>query len=337
MTSPFTLAKAPTITGGGGGDMEAAVYDPTAIAGDAFDADNHVVDAIANLTATDVQAALSEHQGDIDSILSTISVLLSYTDIDTLAELNAILTDATLIDTGDSRLSDARTPTAHATSHESGGGDVIKLDNLGIPDDNTDLDATGSLHGLMSKVDKTKLDNIENNATADQSGTELATNIDIENLTNRTSFESGDKLIIWEAGVGNRKIDYDDLPSGGGGPSDLGSYTAAESMTAPCLVHFNGSGEIQYANATDNTQPARGFILSNVTAASSQTVYGPGQKITGLSGLTPGAELYLDTTDGQIIEDVSGLIDGNIQQYIGYALSATIAVFDPGPPWELAS
>jgi hypothetical protein len=34
-------------------------------------------------------------------------------DIDTLAELNAILTDATLIDTGDSRLSDARTPTAH--------------------------------------------------------------------------------------------------------------------------------------------------------------------------------------------------------------------------------
>lgn len=35
-------------------------------------------------------------------------------DIDTLAELNAIVTDATLIDTNDSRLSDARTPTAHA-------------------------------------------------------------------------------------------------------------------------------------------------------------------------------------------------------------------------------
>jgi len=34
-------------------------------------------------------------------------------DIDTLAELNAIITDATLIDTTDSRLSDARTPTAH--------------------------------------------------------------------------------------------------------------------------------------------------------------------------------------------------------------------------------
>jgi len=38
---------------------------------------------------------------------------LNAVDIDTLAELNALLTDATLIDTTDSRLSDARTPTAH--------------------------------------------------------------------------------------------------------------------------------------------------------------------------------------------------------------------------------
>lgn len=42
---------------------------------------------------------------------------LSAVDIDTLAELNAIITDATLIDTADSRLSDARTPTSH--SHDT--------------------------------------------------------------------------------------------------------------------------------------------------------------------------------------------------------------------------
>ena len=45
---------------------------------------------------------------------------LATTDIDTLAELNAIITDATLIDTGDSRLSDARTPTG-AASGDLGG------------------------------------------------------------------------------------------------------------------------------------------------------------------------------------------------------------------------
>jgi hypothetical protein len=33
----------------------------------------------------------------------------------------------------DSRLSDARTPTAHATSHKTGGSDVIRLDELAVP------------------------------------------------------------------------------------------------------------------------------------------------------------------------------------------------------------
>ena len=56
---------------------------------------------------------------------------LASTDIDTLSELNIIVGDATLIDTGDSRLSDARTPTSHnhaaseitsgTVAHERGG------------------------------------------------------------------------------------------------------------------------------------------------------------------------------------------------------------------------
>ncbi len=45
---------------------------------------------------------------------------LAATDIDTLAELNTILTDATLIDTGDARLSDARTPTGAASGDLNG-------------------------------------------------------------------------------------------------------------------------------------------------------------------------------------------------------------------------
>jgi hypothetical protein len=52
----------------------------------------------------------------------------------------------------DSRLSDARTPTGHHTSHESGGGDAIKLDDLAAPDDNTDLNASVSAHGLLKKL-----------------------------------------------------------------------------------------------------------------------------------------------------------------------------------------
>lgn len=35
-------------------------------------------------------------------------------------------------------------------------------------------------------------------------------------VSDRTAFASGDKMLIYEAGVGLRKIDYDDLPAGGG-------------------------------------------------------------------------------------------------------------------------
>lgn len=54
--------------------------------------------------------------------------------------------------TGDSRLSDARTPTAHATSHKTGGSDAIKLDELSAPTDVTTLDVSTSLHGLVPKA-----------------------------------------------------------------------------------------------------------------------------------------------------------------------------------------
>lgn len=52
----------------------------------------------------------------------------------------------------DSRLSDSRTPTAHATSHKSGGSDAIKLDELAAPTDVTTLNATTSAHGLLKKL-----------------------------------------------------------------------------------------------------------------------------------------------------------------------------------------
>lgn len=43
-------------------------------------------------------------------------------------------------------------PTAHKTSHQSGGSDAIKLDDLAAPDDNTDLNASTTAHGLAPKA-----------------------------------------------------------------------------------------------------------------------------------------------------------------------------------------
>ena len=95
----------------------------------------------------------------------------------TLAQLNALVSDATLDDTSDARtpsshaashenggadeidvtglsgeLADDQPPKDHASSHQNGGGDAIKLDDLATPDDNTDLDVTTSAHGLCPKL-----------------------------------------------------------------------------------------------------------------------------------------------------------------------------------------
>ena len=59
-----------------------------------------------------------------------------------LAELNALLTDAVLDDSGDSR-----TPTSHASTHKGDGGDAIAV-------------ATATVSGLLSADDKGKLDDL---------------------------------------------------------------------------------------------------------------------------------------------------------------------------------
>ena len=41
----------------------------------------------------------------------------------------------------------------HKTTHQSGGSDAIKLDDLAASDDNTDLNASTTAHGLLRKLD----------------------------------------------------------------------------------------------------------------------------------------------------------------------------------------
>ena len=52
----------------------------------------------------------------------------------------------------DFRLTNARTPGAHAPTHKAGGSDQILLDEFGAPLDRTLLDATPARHGLLPKL-----------------------------------------------------------------------------------------------------------------------------------------------------------------------------------------
>ena len=180
-----------------------------------------VAQAIAALETPDVTtASQAEMEAGTEAGLRLVSPLriaqaitalaggggdLSQSDIDTLAELNAILTDATLIDTADSRLSDDRDPTAHAAEHTDGTDDIqsatasqkglataaqiSKLDGLesGATADQTDaeiLAAVESESGRDMSADGTKLDGIEASATADQTGAEIKTAYEAEADTN---------------------------------------------------------------------------------------------------------------------------------------------------------
>ncbi len=60
-----------------------------------------------------------------------------------------------------------RSPLSYVYDRANHTGSQPKLDDLSAPDDNTDLDATGSVHGLMPKADSTKLAAITANAIAD--------------------------------------------------------------------------------------------------------------------------------------------------------------------------
>lgn len=70
-----------------------------------------------------------------------------------LAALTSILSQIAAINS-------ATTVPAHATKHMAGGSDAIRLDQLAAPANNTTLDATTTLHGLLSAADKQKLDGL---------------------------------------------------------------------------------------------------------------------------------------------------------------------------------
>lgn len=110
------------------------------------------------IDVTDISAHATTHQsGGSDAIkLDDLSAPDDNTDLNAsttahglLPKLNNVVTDFLNGQGGYT----APATLAHATSHQSGGSDAVKLDNLSAPDDNTDLNASTTKHGLLLKLD----------------------------------------------------------------------------------------------------------------------------------------------------------------------------------------
>lgn len=95
---------------------------------------------------------------------------------------------------------------------------------------------------------------------------------------------------------------------------------------------FNSGGTLlaRNANATDGTKPCRAFCTTSGGIAAGAV--GEVQVALGtipIAGLIPGSSYWLSTTNGLIVNGAPAAA-GNLEQYVGFALSTTILAFNVG-------
>lgn len=126
---------------------------------------------------------------------------------------------------------------------------------------------------------------------------------------------------------GTGRLDNSMLPVGVG--ADTKAVTTSEALAAGDWVNiWNSTGaKARKADATVAGKEAMGFVLAAVGSGAVATVYFEGTN-TQVSGQTPG-RVFLSTTAGQgtSIPPVSA---GNVEQIIGFAISATEVNFQAG-------
>ena len=121
-------------------------------------------------------------------------------------------------------------------------------------------------------------------------------------------------------------LDATFLPAGIGAQSK--TVDASEALSAGDFVNiFDNAGvaAVRRADATTPGTEAIGFVLDNFAAGTQATVFFEGAN-TALTGLTPGATLFLSTTPGQATESApTGA--GNVVQVVGKACGVDAAIF----------
>ena len=115
------------------------------------------------------------------------------------------------------------------------------------------------------------------------------------------------------------------------GPAASPMLLASETLAPGAMVNIwdnAGVANLRNANATDATKPVDGFTVFGAVAGTWADIWGSGNVIKNLAGLTPGAQYWLSTTGGQITL-AAPATTGNWDQQVGKALSPTSLFFNP--------
>lgn len=138
------------------------------------------------------------------------------------------------------------------------------------------------------------------------------------------------------AGDSTGKLDISWMPTGVG--AEVLVCATSENLAAGDFVNiYLNAGVItaRKADATNNTKPAHGFVLSAVTSPANATVYFESNTNTAVTGLTIGSDYYLGTTAGTITTTPPAAA-GNIIQFIGRAQLTTAINFINSDTIEIA-
>ncbi|MDQ3273741.1 MAG: hypothetical protein M3Q39_01595 [Actinomycetota bacterium] len=135
--------------------------------------------------------------------------------------------------------------------------------------------------------------------------------------------------------LGTGLLDASIMPTGIG--PDTVILASSENLAAGDLVNIWNNAAVPTARKADGTAEGKecvGFVLAATTSPANATVYLEG-KLTGLSGMTPGARQYMSTTAGARTETAPNAT-GNVIQFVGIAISATIIDFEKAEPITVA-
>lgn len=263
--------------------------------------DQHVLDAEAKAAAV-LAGAITNGETKAPTHDAVYDVKVTADAAQTAAEVDAdIATHAGIATAHHTKYTDAE---AKAQA------EAAKLDDHAAPDDNTDLDASAALHGLMPKADKSKLDGVEAgaDATPDANLTtkgkvELATAAETNTGTDATRAVTPDGLAgskVAKRIFYVKVFDHDTAVATGDGkahitiPEELNGMNLVAAHAAVYTVSSSGLPTVQIHNLTDTSDMLSTVITIDANEKNSYTAATPPVIDTGEDDVVTGDEIRID-------------------------------------------